>query len=215
MVDRVEELRQIDVHRPPVALLDVGLYLPDRRPRSICSRVSSQCRRAGAGQSSTVTPSMPGAPLLDLTRFHARLRLSLCRTACSRSSCLSSSCLKARCAPPAATSLPVGIGNMGEVGASAPCVLLLGPWAARHLAAYWLLLTSAASRLVLPRGALCWSDRSLPLSSTRGGQLATALGSSLPGVNQSGFDCQHHHRLRSRSPQVRTRTVGAQAPHLP
>ena len=43
-----------------------------------------QCAFKWALSSSTVMPSMPGAPLLRLTRSKARLRFSLCRTSVIR-----------------------------------------------------------------------------------------------------------------------------------
>ena len=59
---------------------------------------------------------MPGAPLLALTRFHARARLSPASTACSNSwLVVASSCFKARCVPAAATSPPGGVVDAAEV----------------------------------------------------------------------------------------------------
>ena len=97
-----------------------GLY----RPPSICARTAGQCSRAWAGKASMVTPSMPGAPLLAFTRFHARTRLSLDSTACSRSwVVVASSCFKARCVPPAGASFPGGV--IDAVEAADVCSLCL------------------------------------------------------------------------------------------
>ena len=68
------------------------------RPSPICCRTAGQCARAWAGKSSMVMPSMPGAPLLAFTRFHARARLSLASTSSSSSVVtFTSSCIEARC----------------------------------------------------------------------------------------------------------------------
>lgn len=86
-----------------------------------------------------VTPSMPGAPLLAFTRFHAWRRLSLSSTACSKSWLIAftSSSFKARCVARAAASRPVGFGDAVEMATSAPCVLLFSPSLARLLANYY------------------------------------------------------------------------------
>ena len=79
------------------------------RPASICSRCAGRYARAWAGQSCTVTPPMPDAPLLDFTRCHARASWSLASTACSRSWFIASSGFKARCVPLALASSRGGL----------------------------------------------------------------------------------------------------------
>ena len=83
-----------------------------------------------------VTPSMPGAPLLAFTRFHALRRLSLFSTACSKSwlIALTSSCFKARCVARAEASRPVGFGDAFEL---ATPLLLVSHCSALHWPDSW------------------------------------------------------------------------------
>ena len=94
-----------------------------------------------------VTPSMPGAPWLDLTRFHARARLSLASTASSKLSVFPSSCLEARFASAAGTPSPVGAGGAFEVVTGCSSCLVVRPFGRPTPGGLlWRLLTSAPSR---------------------------------------------------------------------
>lgn len=74
-----------------------GLYFPIR----MLSRSSSRCSLNHGSASSTVIPSIPGAPWLALTRLYALFRFSLLRIRSSRSapSCSLTSRLPILCAP--------------------------------------------------------------------------------------------------------------------
>src|SRR5574337_830609 len=88
-------------------------------------------------------------------------------------------------------------------GFTTPCSLL------------WPLLTSASSRPAFPPVALRAALTIAACSFARGGQLAAAPGPCHPVWTGRVLRQQQQRRQRRRSPQVRTRTVGAQAPHLP
>ena len=158
---------------------------------------------------------MPGAPLLDFTRCHARARLSLASTACSNSWFVASSGFKARCAPPALASSPGGVGNALSVVIVCSLSLAVKPFSGPtpgHLLRR--LLTSAVSRHASLQGALCGLTGLGLLARLRSGSSISRLVAS--DTAQPGRLCHQHHTAKERrSPQVDARTVGAQAPYLP
>lgn len=107
------------------------------------------------------------------------------------------------CWPPP-TSGPLGLDRFGRGFHVCSLCLIVWPLGAPtpgHL--LWPLLTSALSRPALLQVALYSWTTLLPVSSTRSGQLATALGSWYPGGTDPGHVIIHLHRMRCRSPQVR------------
>ena len=110
-----------------------------------------------------VMPSIPGAPLLAFTRFHARDRLSLSSTASSRS-WFASSCFKARCVPARRHISPCRARRCARGRHVCSSCLVVQPFSdptPGHL--LWRLLTPAPSRRALPRAALCCRWWLLPI----------------------------------------------------
>ena len=85
-------------------------------------RIAAQCKRAYSAKSSMGIPSLPGAPWLGITRFHARCRFAR--------STPTPSDHRARLAawPRAATHLPpVGLNDGCESPTAPPWLLMFGP----------------------------------------------------------------------------------------
>src|SRR5574337_683591 len=155
----------------------------------ICSRMSGQYARACSGQASMLTPSIPGAPLLALTRRHARRRLSLASTASSSTavSMSASSGFEARCALAAAASPPVGFGDAVEVGMR---LLLVVRCSALRVHDSLLLTMAFADFCIVTAGvpagraARCVDDRCLFVRSRRAAR--RGAWSLSPGVDRPG-----------------------------
>jgi hypothetical protein len=96
-------------------------------------------------------PSMPGAPRLAFTRFHARRKFTGSRTRTIKSSC-KAGCVRPRRAP----SPPLGFGD-GCESLTAPPFFCVRPFTVRPSGTtrlLWPPLTSARSRPALPQNAL-------------------------------------------------------------